>query len=279
MSQKSVIGLDVGGTKIFAGRYESAQLIKTDDCEIPTEAAAGKDTILGNLITAINQVKTSNTTAIGISWAGFVNNETGTINNAPNISALNGFNLTQYITQQTGLTCLLENDARCFALGAYENLPEKPKVFLGIIIGTGVGGGLINHGKIFQGENHAAGEVGHILINGQEIEAQIAGPALEKKFGVTRLSQLDRSTLTDDQIQKIINPLIDWLTILCFAYNPGIISIGGGAGQHFWRHYQSQVTQQLSMALGNFPCQTKIVFADHENAGAQGAAALVKQYL
>ena len=126
----------------------------------------------------------------------------------------------KYITEQTGLKCVLENDARCFALGAYETLPAKPKMFLGIIIGTGVGGGVVIDGKISQGENFSAGEIGHIEVNGQEIEAQIAGPALQKYFNVTRLSLLDRSTISPETIDTIMigNSKHINLTIFCSLY-------------------------------------------------------------
>lgn len=265
----NVLGIDVGGTKIFAGRY-SEDLTLEAETKIPTEAAKGQSIVLQQLLTAIETVRNDDTTAIGLAWAGFVNSDTGKIIKAPNIPALNGFNIVEFLNEKTGLTCQLENDARCFALGEYQALKPAPKVCLGLILGTGVGSGLIINGQIFHGASGSAGEVGHITIHQDEIEAQVAAPALKAQFAVDRLSQLDRMTASD--IDVPLSALISWLETLLLAYDPDHIVIGGGAGIHFWAHYHSEITDLLNKKIAQYPIQFELHFSQRKNAGAEGAA-------
>lgn len=269
----NVIGLDIGGTKIFAGKYD-ADLNLLDSVTIPTEAHTTQDQVLRNILTAINTVQDSDTKAIGIAWAGFVDSLKGKIIKAPNISVLDGFFLASFITEKTKLPCQLENDARCFALGEYQACTPKPKVCLGLIIGTGVGSGLIINGKTFTGANFSAGEIGHMITGETEIEDLIAGPGLQKYFEVNRLSELDLNTVSPKKIQPRIDDLTTWLYGLLLAYDPDQIIIGGGAGLHFWHHFIDEITKKLNKKVEQYPMQFDIKFSERKNAGAEGAALL-----
>lgn len=265
----NVLGLDVGGTKIFAGRY-GEDLTLEAETKVPTHADQEQAMILQQLLTAIEAVRNEETKAIGLAWAGFVNPETGKILNAPNIPALNGFNVAEFLTEKTGLPCQLENDARCFALGEYLALKPAPKVCLGLILGTGVGSGLIINGQIFHGASGSAGEVGHITINQAEIEAQVAAPALKTQFAVSQLTDLDRLSVTD--IDVPLQALVCWLETLLLAYDPDRIVIGGGAGVHFWAHYKSEIIELLNKKVDQYPIKFELHFSERKNAGAEGAA-------
>jgi len=269
----NVIGLDIGATKIFAGKY-SSNLELLSEITIPTDAHTSQDQVLHNILTAINTVKDSDTKSIGIAWAGFVDSEQGKVIKAPNIPVLNGFRLTDYVTGQTSLPCVLENDARCFALGEYQACTPKPKVCLGLIIGTGVGSGLIINGEVFTGANFSAGEIGHILVGDTEIEDLIAGPGLQKYFNVERLSALDLDTVTPEKLQSRIDALTDWLYGLLLAYDPDKIIIGGGAGLHFWHHFIDQINNTLNKKIKQSPIRFNLKFSTQKKAGAEGAALL-----
>ncbi len=271
----NIVSLDVGGTKIFAGRYnQNLELLASEKRK--TQTKAGQETVLENLLQAIEAVRDEATVAIGIAWAGFVNPQTGVINKAPNISVLNEFALTDFITAQTGLPCWLENDARCFAFGEWQALEPRPKVCLGIILGTGVGSGLIINGQIFHGAHQAAGEIGHMHIDAQEVESIVAGPGLQARFGVERLSELP--ALKPQQLNPVLDAITDWLTSIMLAYDPDQIVFGGGAAQYFWRQYEFQIIESLNKKIEQYPQTTNLKFSDQVNAGGKGMAALTWQY-
>ena len=267
----NVIGLDIGGTKIFAGRYNNLSHLEVEAQE-PTLADQPQQATLENILQTIEAVRNENTKAIGISWAGFVDSSTGTILKAPNIPSLDGFYLTQYITQHTGLPAYLENDARLFAY-AESHKHHHPPVFLGIIIGTGVGSGIILNGEILHGFNNAAGEIGHTLLHGQTIESIIAGPSLEAKLDVEQLSKADIKTHAP-LIKMAQKDLCDWLANLVLTFDPSHIVIGGGAGIHFWSQFKDEISQQTNERLKDFPVSLNLSFSKLKNAGAQGAATL-----
>lgn len=266
-----VIGLDIGGTKIFAGLYD-ADLNLVAEATEPTTADQDQTVTLENITKAIQAVRTEDTKAIGISWAGFVESSTGTILKAPNIPSLDGFGITDYITQQTGLPAYLENDARLFALAESAQY-DHPSSFLGLIIGTGVGGGIIQDGTVVTGANNAAGEVGHMIINGTEIEAIIAGPGMETSLGVDRLSGADIGQ-HNDTIEEALGSLCTWLANLVLAFDPHQVVIGGGAGVHFWSKFQVEIQTKTNEQLSAYPVLLNLAFSELKNAGAQGAAVL-----
>jgi len=268
----NTIGLDVGGTKIFAGRY-SADLQLEAETKIPTEADKSVDVILQNLLKAIAAVRDESTQAIGIAWAGFVKD--GHIMESPNIAPLSGFALKAFLEKETGLPCRLENDARCFAFGEFIAQSTHTHC-LGLIIGTGVGGGMIVNGKIMTGTNNTAGEVGHIRINGQSIEHQIAGPGLQKIFGVQRLSDLTAADYTDKQLAPLLEAITDWLHGLLLTMDPGLVVIGGGAGIHFWKQHQSVIEELLNKKIDQKPVHFELAFSERKNAGGEGAAKLAQ---
>ena len=267
----NVIGLDIGGTKIFAGRYNQDLDLEAETKE-PTAARQDRATTLGNILQAIESVRTQDTKSIGISWAGFVDNNRGIIKKSANIPSLDGFCITDYVTEQTGLPAYLENDARLFAF-AESAAHQHPPVFLGIIIGTGVGSGIILEGNILHGTHNSAGEIGHTQLHGKTIESVISGPSLEKELGVVKLFNADIAT-HKTQIEQAKKNLCDWLGNLVLTFDPSHIVIGGGAGIHFWSQFEAAIVQETNIRLQNFPVSLNLSFSELKNAGAQGAAVL-----
>ncbi len=274
----NVLGIDIGGTKIFVGRYNQNLELEAQTIHL-TEADKGKDAILQNLTQAINEVQNDQTQCIGISWAGFVDTKKGIIEKAPNIPALNYFELPTYLEKTTGCSAVIGNDARLFAFGEAKTQTPTPDVLLGIIIGTGVGSGLILEGKIFKGAHNFAGEIGHERLGGEEIETLIAGPGLQKFLGLNRLSEIDVSIETEKEkiLKKIdlqFQTLCQWLANICLAFDPKEIVIGGGAGLHFWNHFETEIIENTNKKLKGYPLKLNLRFSKLENAGAIGAASL-----
>jgi predicted NBD/HSP70 family sugar kinase len=278
---KNVIGLDIGGTKIYAARFSQSYDIETDT-KIPTEAKAGPEKVVANMITAIEFVKNKHTTAVGISWAGFVDADNGIIKKAPNIAGFEDYPLAEKISQKIGISVFIENDARLFALAEQQLDTSQPKVLLGIILGTGVGGGLILEGKVFHGAHNFAAEIGHTILDineNTEVEDLFAGPGLQEFFGVEDLRTIE-AKLPNRSIQQKLEPrlkqMTTWLYSLCLNFDPDTVVLGGGAGQYFWCHFQEEITQRVNSLFKTkgYPLKLNLKISQLDNAGSIGAATL-----
>ncbi len=274
----NTLGVDIGGTKIYVGRYNQKLELEADTT-VPTQADKSQEQTLSNLLKAIHQVKNKETQSLGIAWAGFVDVKKGQIIKAPNVPHLDGFHLCDYIKEKTGLTTFIENDARAFALGAYRSLAPESKVCLGLIIGTGVGSGIIHKGEIFYGAHGYAGEVGHLVLQQKEVEAWLAGPGLKNQLGLgdeAKFSEIlpHKKQSLLPHLETPLSVFAQWLSGLVLSFDPDHIIIGGGAARYFWQHFEAEIKTRTQAQLQNYPHDFEIQFFNQNNAGAAGAAAL-----
>ena len=274
----NTLGIDIGGTKIYVARYNE-QLKMEAETIVPTEANKTKKHTLSNLLKAINTVRNTETTSIGVAWAGFVDVKKGQIIKAPNVPHLDGFNLCSYIKDQTGLKTIIENDARAFAYGSRAELAPNSKMCLCIIIGTGVGSGLIYNGSLIYGAHGFVGEIGHITRQNKELEAWLAGPDLKTFLSLPVDIQFSSILPAQKKVllQKLATPLdvfTDWLSGLVLTFDPDQIILGGGTARYFWQHFETEIMQATQAKLKGYPNTFKLSFYNGNNAGATGVAAL-----
>ena len=186
------IGIDLGGTKIEGVLVdEEFQVIERK--RVPTNQNNGYESILETIQDLVSDLKKNNEkTSIGVCTPGALSKESGLIKNS-NTQCLIGKDLKNDLEKILDQEISIENDANCFALAeARLGAAKNHDTVFGVIMGTGVGGGLVIDGKIHSGRTNIAGEWGHHCIkpNGNEcycgrkgcVETYISGPALEKKW-------------------------------------------------------------------------------------------------
>ncbi|HET6517663.1 MAG TPA: ROK family protein [Nitrosopumilaceae archaeon] len=183
------IGIDLGGTKI-EGIALDDNLKTVARKRIPTPSN-DYDAILNSITGLVNELKTNEST-IGICTPGTISKKTGLIKNS-NTQCLIGTPLKEDLENALKQKIIMENDANCFAIAeAKMGAAQNFNMVFGVIMGTGVGGGIVIDGKIHQGRTNIAGEWGHHLLhqNGNKcycgkngcVETYLSGPALEKKW-------------------------------------------------------------------------------------------------
>lgn len=148
-----ILAFDIGGSKIKAARVGPNGI----------ERLGTADTDGADFAGFVGQVQrfTPGARAVSISIAGVVDPVSGRIKVA-NIPCLDGRPLAADLTQALGLPVIVGNDADCFALAeARQGAGRGAKVVFGVILGTGVGGGIVIDGRIHQGAGGFAGEWGH----------------------------------------------------------------------------------------------------------------------
>ena len=187
------IGIDLGGTKI-EGILLDDNLKVLERKRIPTQQEKGYNSILGSIVSLVKELKAkaSNNVSIGVSTPGAISKKTGLVKNS-NTQCLIGMPLKEDLTQALDQGISIDNDANCFAIAeATLGVAKNYNVVFGVIMGTGVGGGIVINGKIHKGRTYIAGEWGHhtLRIEGNKcycgkfgcVETYISGPALEKRW-------------------------------------------------------------------------------------------------
>ncbi len=287
---KNIIGIDIGGTKIMAGLFESGDFQNPAKkyC-IPTEAHKGREKVLKKIVLAIEKLRDKNTKSVGIAWAGFVDSKNGVTHESLNLPGFANFPITEFLAKKINLPIFIENDARLFALAEQKTCNPKDSVFLGIIFGTGVGSGAILNGKVFSGAQNFAGDVGYQIFYSEKEKQNIsaenlfAGPGLEKFLGqnlVEIVNKMENDSAFKEKIREKMIPRIDqisiWIYNLILTLNPEKIVFGGSVGINFWPNFFTEISQKVNEKINskNLPIKFKLEKSKLENAGLIGAAIL-----
>ncbi len=156
------IGIDLGGTKI-EGILLDDKFNVIERTRIPTQQEKGYNSIIDSIVSLVNSLKTisGDTVSIGVSAPGAISKKTGLIKNS-NTHCLIGMPLKDDLEKALKQKIALDNDANCFTLAeATLGAAEERNVVFGVIMGTGVGGGIVINGNLHRGRTHIAGEWGH----------------------------------------------------------------------------------------------------------------------
>jgi predicted NBD/HSP70 family sugar kinase len=252
-------GIDLGGTKVEGAILKSAadpQVLFRD--RLPTEGHKGYDHIIGQVKLVVDKMETFagyKPKRIGIATPGTLDPGLGVMKNC-NSTSLNGRALKVDLEKLLDVEFFMANDANCFALAeanmgiAKEKYPTA-KVVFGVIMGTGVGGGVVVDGKVINGLQGIGGEWGHNFLDesggpcycGKSgcVEKVLAGPALEKYYASISGQQKTMREVydlyksgTDPYARQTIERLIHFfglaLSVIVNILDPDVIVIGGGVG-------------------------------------------------
>ena len=260
-------GVDIGGTTIKMGFFETSGKL-LDKWEIKTDTSNGGENILSDVAKAIDNklaqeaISKNDVQGIGIGVPGPVCSN-GVVNRCVNLG-WGVINVAEQLGALTGLDVKVGNDANVAGLGEmWQGGGKGCKDVVMVTLGTGVGGGIIVDGKIVAGFNGAGGEIGHITVNKDEIEACNCGQygCLEQyasATGIVRMAKRklaktdDATTLTkfepltakdifdeakagDEVAKELVDELGEILgsalSNLVVVVNPEVIVIGGGVSK------------------------------------------------
>lgn len=155
------IGIDLGGTKIEAiALDDNAKTLLRRRVPTPAEGYRAILDAIADLV-ALTEKELGRTGTVGVACPGAISATTGLIKNS-NTTVLIGKPLDRDLATKLGRPVRLENDANCFALSeAVDGSAADGRVVFGVILGTGVGGGIVIDRQVLSGRNRIAGEWGH----------------------------------------------------------------------------------------------------------------------
>lgn len=169
MTQRSVIGIDLGGTNC-RGALVPDDGDPVSPVAFKTDIGAGFDRFLRRFIsfcrTLMDEGKALGkpVAGLGLGFPGLVSPD-GAITVAPNLSPFNGIRLADLLGGELGIPVRVVNDVNAIALGeAHRGAGQAFASFLTLTLGTGVGGGLILERRLWTGADGAAGEIGHMVV-------------------------------------------------------------------------------------------------------------------
>lgn len=302
-------GIDLGGTKteLIALDNNGTTLLR----ERSATPQGDYEQIIANLAQMVRQAQATlslppTATSVGIGMPGSVSTQTGLVRNA-NTVVLNGRPFVSDVSAAIGQPVRVENDANCLVLSeATDGAAADAKIVFGVILGTGVGGGLCVNKHVITGANAIAGEWGHnpLPMNATElpgracycgkrgcIETWLSGPAFARQFNEKNPSQQTRASQDSEQLtaREIIDLASrgNQLALACFSdyvdrlsralaivvniLDPDVIVIGGGMSNVAALY--PQLEQHLAALVFSDQMVTQIVPAMYgDSSGVRGAA-------
>ncbi len=289
---KFFIGIDLGGTKI-EGILVNWKFKVLGKFRAKTEADKGRKKVLENICSVIDNLHKKKISAIGLAVPG---NPHQLKIGYPNIPCLIGFDLKKFLAKKYGCRIEIENDANCFAIAEHKfGAGKNSKNMVGVIIGTGVGGGIIINDKLYTGSFGAAGEIGHAVIdpsglrcncgNYGDFESWCSGPNIVRRYtekgGKMKNPETKRIFESDDAVAKeIIRETYKKIGIafgnIINILNPEIIVVGGGVSNSL--DYNALTKEAKKHVLPELKNNFKILKNRMgDSAGVLGATLLVNQ--
>jgi fructokinase len=291
------IGIDLGGTKIetIALGDDGATLLRR---RVPTPVGDYAKTLdaIADLV-ASAEAGVARPASVGIAAPGAISPRSGLVKNA-NSTVLNGRPLDRDLEARLGRPVRIENDANCLALSeAADGAAAAARTVFGVILGTGVGGGLVMDGQIVTGRNRIAGEWGHNPLPWPRdderpgppcycgkagcIETYLSGPALAREYfsrsgNTLTAEEIALAADSDDVaaqrcLERYEDRLARGLATVVNVLDPDVIVLGGGLSNLT----QLYATLPVLVAAYAFSdgIDTPILRAVHgDSSGVRGAA-------
>lgn len=272
------IGVDLGGTNVRAGLVSRDKLLKVDTR--PIRAQGSKDDVLEDLFATIDAVWDDRVAGLGVGVPSLVDPKTGIIHDTTNIPSWTRVPLKRILEKRYGKPVRLNNDANCFALGEkHFGFGRNAENFVGMIIGTGVGAGIITRGKLHSGVFCGAGEFG-LIPYGDSILEHYAGGQFFKRAGRDGAEVFVAAEAGDREALKLYDEygrhLANAVKIILYALAPEMIVFGGSV-RHSLKYFEPSLREALSdFAYPSLEKQVKFRSSKVKHVAVLGAARLLK---
>jgi predicted NBD/HSP70 family sugar kinase len=293
-------GVDLGGTKIEAAILDPSALDRpVCRMRIATESAEGYDHVRSQIAKLMKMIAAESglplPASIGMGTPGVIDPQSRRLKNS-NTQCLNGQPLRDDLEADLGLKVITANDANCFALAeATLGAARGYETVFGVILGTGVGGGIVVDGKVLNGCHGIAGEWGQVVLDPDgppssygtcgTVEAIISGTGLQRFYAehsgqartldeiVTRVADDPHARVT---IERLTDNFAKAIAIIIDVLDPHAIVLGGGVG-NIEALYSDETRRKITAAIFNPTFEAALLKPSlGDSAGVFGAAMLVK---
>ena len=276
--QNCVIGIDLGGTQMRAARIEGDKLILEKRKSTPKNTTHYRDTT-DVLIELIQSVWSDQVTAIGIGVPSVVDREKGIVYYVVHIPHWDEVPLKTILEKQFGVPVYVDNDANCFALGErIFGAGKNCENFVGLTIGTGLGGGIIQRGRLLADANCGSGEFGMLPYLDAVLEYYCSGSFFMNCFGIDGKEMhqmaLENKKEALEAYRQLGEHLAAAVKMVVLTVDPEMIIFGGSVAEsHAW--FEAAMHENLKdFAYPNSIKRLRLEFSRLQHPGLFGAASL-----
>lgn len=275
---QSLIGVDLGGTKVAVGKITGGILKQqvgakiNQDSEDPMDAVRLMVDLIGELID--DQVK-----GIGVGVPGLVNRELGIVYDVLNIPNWKEIPLKALLEEKFSIPVFVDNDANCFAMGEYRygSFPGNND-FVGLTLGTGMGSGIIKNGALIPDAHCCSGEFGTMSYLDGIYENYTCGMYFKLKYGKNGEEVAKKAQAGEDWALKAYKEmglhLGNGIKTIIMAVDPPLVIIGGSVAKarEFYQDAMWESIKKIPFpsVLDNF----RVEFSETDHIAIKGAAAL-----
>ena len=261
------IAVDLGGTNIRAGIVEGGRILRITSES--TMSDGSEDSVVQQICRMLSPFVSECDGAIGIGVPGLVDPESGVVRDVVAIPSWKEVPLKSILEKRFSRKARINNDCNCFAMG--ESRYGKA---------AGVGCSLVIDGKIYEGANLGAGEIGNIPYLDKDYEYYCSSRFFESKgFTGKELFLKAEEGCTEavriwEEFGRHIGQLV---SLVCYTYDPEIIVMGGSISNAF-RYFEHAMHRNLEerFLYPNSLSRLKITTSDHKDMGLIGAAVLAE---
>jgi glucokinase len=275
---KSIIAVDLGGTKIRIGKVQANQI--TGRCSRAVPATDSAAVVVNEMIGAIETLCDGEVAAIGIGVPSVVDVERGIVYAVQNIPSWKEVHLKEILEKSFRVPVHVNNDANCFALGeCHFGKGRQFRHIVGLTIGTGLGGGIIIDRRLYNGSNCGAGEIGMIPYKGQIIEYYCSGQFFARECGMSGEIVFERASAGDAEAirayENFGNEMAHAIVTALYAYDPQIIILGGSVSRAF-EFFRKTMMEKVASSFAYQHALEKLIIevSDLPDIALLGAAAL-----
>ena len=273
----SLIGVDLGGTKVHVARIEGNQIASSEIRKI--NARGSKQEVLDELIQAIRIVCNDEVEGIGIGIPSVMNIEQGIVYDVVNIPSWDEVHLKKILEKEFHVPTYINNDANCFAIGEkYFGKGKAYKDMIGLIVGTGMAGGIIVDNKLYNGPNCGSGEFGMMPYKKHYYEYYCSGQFFTRKYNMNGEELAELAGKGDKKAIKAFvrfgNHLGNAIKAILYALDPAAIILGGSVSKSY-SFFKGAMNDSLKdFVYKNSLEKLTIEVSEDNNIPVLGAAAL-----
>jgi fructokinase len=292
-------GIDLGGTKIEGAVVDPASPGRAVcRLRVPTGSSQGYSHVISQVAKLVGMLEresgATRPACIGIGTPGVIDPASGVLKNS-NTTCLNGRRVGEDLAAALGVEARLANDANCFAHAeAMLGAGRGRRVVIGLILGTGCGGGVVVNGRVLDGLHGIAGEWGHNPICGERtpcycgrrgcVETVISGPSLERFYRALTGRRLELAEIAaraaggeraaQATLRRLRAKFGEAIAAVINILDPDAVVIGGGVG-NLDLLYSEETRKAVLRHVFNTQLRTEFLRPTlGDSAGVFGAAML-----
>lgn len=276
-SPQEILAMDMGGTQLRAARIRHGHL--ESHSHLKVHAQGSMQEVLDQVLQLCQQEISPNTAAICIGVPSVVDVDTGIVYDVQNIPSWVEVPLKRVLEDRFQIPTLVNNDANCFALGeAYYGKGRDAQSLIGLSIGTGLGAGILIHGKLYAGARCGAGEFGMMDYLDHCYEYYASGQFFQNVHQVDGTAVFQQALAGDPKALKLYEELGTHLgraiRAILYSYDPELILLGGSVSASY-PYFQQAMWQEIKkLAYSKTVSRLRLEISELKDVALLGTAAL-----